>query len=66
MKKAILTLVVGLALLGRPAPARAENVMKCMLQAIADCDASFPNTEYHLVAIRGWCYMIATGICAAS
>jgi len=66
MKKAVLTLVVGLALLGRPAPARAENVMKCMLQAIADCDASFPNTEYHLVAIRGWCYMIATGICAAS
>ena len=66
MKKAILTLVLGLALLGRPAPARAENVMRCMLQAISDCDASFPNTEYHLVAIRGWCYMIATGICAAS
>lgn len=66
MKRTIFALAAGLALVGQPAPARATNVIKCMLQAVADCDASFPNTEYHLVAIRGWCYMIATGICSAS
>jgi len=66
MKRTIFALVAGLALVGRPTPARATNVIKCMIEAVSECDAQFPNNEYHLVAIRGWCYMIATGICSAS
>jgi hypothetical protein len=66
MKKSVFLLVSALALAGRPAPARAENVIKCMLEAVRDCDERFPSGDYRNTAIRGWCYMIATGICAAS
>ncbi|HXY18413.1 MAG TPA: hypothetical protein VEH83_00280 [Gemmatimonadales bacterium] len=66
MKRSPFVLVSALALLGGPAPARATNVIKCMIEAVADCDARFPPSDYHLVAIRGWCYMITTGMCAAS
>lgn len=66
MKRAIFALVAGLTLVGRPAPARATNVIRCMLEAVSDCDARFPPGDYHSTAIRGWCYMINTGICAAN
>lgn len=66
MKKAFFSLVALLALLGRPAPATATGIIRCMQEAVADCDARFPPSDYRLIAIRGWCYMIATGICAAS
>jgi len=66
MKRAIFLLVTGLALVGRPAPARATNVIKCMLEAVADCDKQFPPGDYYNASIRGWCYMIGTAICAAN
>ena len=47
-------------------PARATNVIRCMLEAVAECDQRFPPGDYRNTAIRGWCYMINTGICAAS
>ena len=66
MKRTIYALVSALALLGSAPAAKAEPLLKCMEQAIAECDARFPPSDYHLIAIRGWCYMIGTGICAAS
>ncbi len=66
MKKAFFSLVAALALLGRPAPATATSVIRCMQEAVADCDARFPPSDYRLIAIRGWCSVIATGICAAN
>jgi hypothetical protein len=66
MKRAIFVLAAGLALVGRPAPAMAKNVIRCMLEAVEECDARFPPGDYRNIAIRGWCYMISTGICAAS
>ncbi len=66
MKRTIYALVAGLALVGRPTPARATNVIKCMIEAVAECDARFPPGDYRNASIRGWCYMITTGICAAS
>ena len=66
MKRTIFALVMGLALVGRPTPAQARNVIRCMLEAVSDCDTRFPPGDYRNVAIRGWCYMIGTGICAAS
>ena len=66
MKRAIFVLATGLALVGRPAPVMARNVIRCMLEAVAECDERFPPTDYRNISIRGWCYMINTGICAAS
>jgi len=66
MKRIIFVLAAGLALAGRPAPARAENVYKCMNAAVAECDARFPPSDWRLIAIRGYCYMINTAICASS
>jgi hypothetical protein len=34
-------------------------------QAVADCDARFPVGDRFATSIRGWCYMIQTGMCAA-
>jgi hypothetical protein len=66
MKRVIFVLATGLALVGRPEPAVARNVIRCMLEAVAECDERFPPTDYRNISIRGWCYMIGTGICAAS
>jgi len=67
MKRTIFALVSALALLGSvPPPARAETLLKCVEEAIADCDARFPPHDYYLVAIRGYCYMIGTAMCKAS
>ncbi|HXY70370.1 MAG TPA: hypothetical protein VEH62_13045 [Gemmatimonadales bacterium] len=66
MKRSLFVLVSALALLGSPAPAHAKNVIWCMLEAVSECDSRFPPTDYRNVSIRGWCYMITTGICAAS
>jgi hypothetical protein len=67
MKRTIYVLVSALALLGSaPAAARAQGWLKCMEQAIAECDRQFPATDYRNIAIRGWCYMINTAICKAT
>ena len=66
MKRTIYALVSALALLGSVPTARAGDLLKCMEEAIADCDARFPPHDYYLVAVRGWCYMIGTGMCEAA
>lgn len=72
MKKTILALGLAAALLGTASPALAEDdpelmhqTIKCMGAAIKECDADFPVSDYYSVAIRGWCYLIRTGICLA-
>lgn len=65
MRRTIFALVSVLALAGGAAPARAEGVIRCMLQAVSDCDARFPPGDRFNISIRGWCYLIQTGMCAA-
>jgi hypothetical protein len=67
MKRTIYALVSALALLGAaPPPAKAMSFWGCMIEAVRECDARFPAGDYRNASIRGWCYMIATGICTAS
>jgi len=66
MKRTIYALVSALALLGTAPAVKAQSLLKCTEEAIADCDARFPPSDWRLIAIRGWCYMIGTGICQAS
>ncbi len=65
MKRTIYALVSALALLGTAPAARADTFTQCVIQAVAECDARFPPSDYRNIAIRGWCYMITTGICKA-
>ena len=63
MKKFILaaTLALG-ALLGTPRAARAD----CVIEAVDSCDRDFGgNSNYYTISIRGWCYIVRTGICKA-
>lgn len=66
MKRTIYAAVSALALLGTAPAARAQSTLKCVEEAIADCDGRFPPSDYRNIAIRGWCYMIGTAICKAS
>ena len=66
MKRTIYALVSALALLGSVPAAKADDLGKCLIEAVADCDRMFPPSDYYLVAIRGYCYMINTAICKAS
>jgi hypothetical protein len=67
MKRTIYAAVSALALLGSAPAARAQQtVLKCVEEAIADCDVRFPPSDYRMIAIRGWCYMIGTAVCKAS
>lgn len=50
-----------LMLAATPGDARAS----CLTEAIQSCNADFPASDWRLVAIRGWCYMIRGGICKA-
>ncbi len=65
MKRTIYTLVSLLALAGSATPARAEDMTKCMIQAVKDCDERFPAGDRWSTSIRGWCYMIGTAMCMA-
>jgi hypothetical protein len=65
MKRTIYALVSALAFLGTAPAVKAQSLLRCMEEAIADCDSRFPPTDYRNIAIRGWCYMIGTGICKA-
>jgi hypothetical protein len=63
MKKTILASVLTLgALLGSPRVARAD----CVIEAVESCDNDFGgSSNYYTVAIRGWCYIVRTGLCKA-
>lgn len=63
MKKTILAGALALgAILGSPRTARAD----CLIEAVASCDEDFGgNSNYYTVAIRGWCYIIRSGLCGA-
>ena len=63
MKKTILASVLALgALLGSPRAARAD----CVIDAVESCDRDFGgSSNYYTVAIRGWCYIVRTGMCKA-
>ena len=65
MKRTIYALVSALALLGSAPPVKADSVLKCIIESNADCDRRFPPSDYYLIAIRGWCYVIGAGICKA-
>jgi len=63
MKKAMLAGVLALgAILGSPHTARAD----CVIEAVDSCDRDFGgNSNYYTIAIRGWCYIVRSGICKA-
>jgi hypothetical protein len=65
MRRTIYALVSVLALAGGATPAMAKTVTQCMIEAVADCDAQFPSGDRWATAIRGWCYIIGTGMCKA-
>lgn len=63
MKKTILASLLALgALLGSPRTARAD----CVIEAVESCDNDFGgSSNYYTIAIRGWCYIVRTGMCKA-
>jgi hypothetical protein len=63
MKRTLLAGVLALsAILGSPRQARAD----CLIESVASCNDDFGgNSNYYTIAIRGWCYMIRAGLCAA-
>jgi hypothetical protein len=63
MKRTLLAAVLAAgALLGSPRPAHAD----CLIDSVASCNDDFGgNSNYYTIAIRGWCYIIRGGICAA-
>lgn len=61
MRRVVFSWVGALALAGTPAVARAD----CLNEAIDSCNAEFSSLSDKLAGIRGWCYMIRWGWCAA-
>jgi hypothetical protein len=61
MRKFILAGALALgALLGSPRQARAD----CLIDAVESCNQDFGgNSNYYTVSIRGWCYLIRSGMC---
>jgi hypothetical protein len=50
------------AILATPRAARAD----CLIEAVESCDKDFGGANNkELIAVRGWCYLIRAGICAA-
>lgn len=50
------------AILATPNAARAD----CLIEAVSSCDKDFGGaSNKELIAVRGWCYLIRAGICAA-
>ena len=68
----LLTGVVGMV--ANPMPADAQGTgddleyqaVRCAREAEASCNEDFPPSDWRLIAIRGWCYIIRTGICLGS
>jgi hypothetical protein len=50
---------MALMLAASPAVARAS----CVHEAIHSCAIDFPATDWRSISIRGWCYLIRTGMC---
>jgi len=65
MKRTIFALAAALALAGSVRPVVAKTVTECVIEAVADCDARFPPSDRWLISIRGWCYIIYSGMCKA-
>lgn len=67
MKQIITAMVMvgALGMLPNPTPADAGifKLVKCMSESVKSCDRDFEGNSPEMVAIRGWCYMIRTGIC---
>ena len=64
MKRTILAGALALgAILGTPRPAKAD----CLMDAVSSCNEDFgtANSNYYTISIRGWCYLIRAGLCAA-
>jgi hypothetical protein len=40
-----------------------DRLAKCLAEAITECDTDFDGDEIYVVAARGYCYMIRTGMC---
>ena len=61
MRKFILAGALALgALLGSPRQVRAD----CLIDAVESCNQDFGgNSNYYTVSIRGWCYLIRSGMC---
>lgn len=56
------------AMVPNPSPADAretkgDKLAKCLAEAITECDQDFEGDEIYVVAARGYCYMIRTGMC---
>jgi hypothetical protein len=50
------------AVLAAPRTARAD----CLIESVESCDKDFGGANNkELIAVRGWCYLIRAGICAA-
>lgn len=54
-----------IALLPAPEPADAQKLTQCVNEAIESCNEDFPGEDWITVGIRGWCYMIRSGMCYA-
>ena len=56
------------AMLPNPTPADArekDKLAKCLAEAVTACDEDFTGDEIYVIAARGYCYMIRTGMCYA-
>ena len=70
MKQLIASVLLAgtVAMLPNPSPADAredDKLVKCLAEAITECDRDFDGNEIYVVAARGYCYMIRTGMCYA-
>jgi len=66
MKTLIMSAVAAgaMALLPNPRPADAtDKIDKCLFEAIASCDRDFKGWDPYMTAVRGYCYLIRTGMC---
>ncbi len=68
MRRLITTALLAgaVGLLPNPTPADATTTaVGCLEEAIDSCDDDFGGGSFYIVAIRGYCYMIRAGWCAA-
>ncbi len=65
MKRIVTTALLAGAfwVLPNPTPAGAETLQNCVDEAVASCDDEFGGDNFRTISVRGWCYMIRTGLC---
>ncbi len=49
----------------QPADAQDDKLAKCLAEAVSTCDEEFEGWDPYMTAVRGYCYMIRTGMCLA-